>query len=658
MPVVAHYPLDEDAGSTARDVHGGHDGSIQGSMTLGEPGILGTTAYYFPGDAYVNTGYQPGFGTGAFSISFWITPKTQGSSSPGGDRTHVSNFDGSNGVIVQHDEGQLRFWVGGDDLHGPALDTGRWQHVCAVATDSAMSLYVDGVEIASQARAADANSTDPMHIGARPGGTREVDGKMTNVELVDHALSPAEIAARFQAAQHGQYVSDLRPLSAVTPAEDLAATVDTRLDGQDGRLWVRMDTTGDGRVDTVSDAILLGQGEAEYAVTGATGDVHQVGFRTEFDTQDVAAGPRLLSVGISKAGDSTTRSWMLADASTPPTSESQGGATTRTQQRVAGGPASQATTTDGSQTLGRLTAAPGAESTTTTAAHALAEYRVGVSTPALRRIMEMATAATGLRTETIEQQQALAGAIEHNDTTRDTALELERTYHDIRRRVPSPTSLRLRAFATHTNSHDEPLAWAHSEALVEARVRDETYPLAVLRAATSAPAATRNATYVDATVLASLATWLREAPSPIGPAVAGAVLGRDVTDTTYSEGPAAAAAWGDRHPVQVDTYPLVQPAVSTVGSEAAGDTYAQHAVLDVVEGRSLARATRQPLVVPTMDVLGLALDAATPHELLWVRPDLMIDGGEEAVFMPEDAASGMDLTQDVSFGNNGGMNLQ
>jgi hypothetical protein len=88
-----------------------------------------------------------------------------------------------------------------------ALSPGAWVFAAAVYDGSNMILYKDGVEVGRTSKSGSLNTSTSTNVwlGDNPptAGSRPFDGSLDEVAIFDHALSPAQIAAIYAAAQSG-----------------------------------------------------------------------------------------------------------------------------------------------------------------------------------------------------------------------------------------------------------------------------------------------------------------------------------------------------------------------------------------------------------------------------------------------------------------------
>lgn len=124
--LIAYWTLDEDSGSTAVDTSGtGNNGTIDGA-TLGQPGILGTTAYSFDGsNDVVNVSSTPDLSGGSgstVSASAWFKADSASSGQPGIVGKQLDSSNGDWGLIYRDTCPDWNGNCGGGGTTTPALN--------------------------------------------------------------------------------------------------------------------------------------------------------------------------------------------------------------------------------------------------------------------------------------------------------------------------------------------------------------------------------------------------------------------------------------------------------------------------------------------------------------------------------------------------------
>jgi hypothetical protein len=124
-----------------------------------------------------------------------------------------------------------------------------WSHLAATYDGTTVRLYVNGVQVSSEAASgAMTASTDPLRIGAGEGGDEWFDGLIDNVRIYSRALTQAEIAANM-----------LVPVTTVTTA--LAPGLVAAYSFDDGAGTTAMDVSGHGHTGTLDGATWSATGE-------------------------------------------------------------------------------------------------------------------------------------------------------------------------------------------------------------------------------------------------------------------------------------------------------------------------------------------------------------------------------------------------------------
>ena len=204
-PLVAHWKLDEAAGSVADDSEGDFNGTLYGGPAwLPSGGMVGGALQLDGVDDYVATPFVLNPNKGPFSVYAWVKGGAAG-------QVIVSQKDGP---------GTGAAWLGAAPLQGRLMTAlvppaagrsvpqplisgyvvadGQWHHVGLVWDGSLRQLYADGAEVAKDAAAlSPLQSCDGgLHLGAGKGlgaGTFWM-GLLDDVRICNVALSPTELA--------------------------------------------------------------------------------------------------------------------------------------------------------------------------------------------------------------------------------------------------------------------------------------------------------------------------------------------------------------------------------------------------------------------------------------------------------------------------------
>lgn len=210
--LLAHWTFDEGQGTQARDVAGGHHGTIKGATWT--KGVRGDALSFDGKDDRVEIGnpHELNF-EGRISLAAWVKPKSfpaAGGSNFGVMEIlcHGNTDSPPRGVqlrIRHHSDPQLGVqfetgsWIGtGERISAPAADSdiNRWTHLVGAYDGSAWHLYRNGKYIATQTTATGAVKVDAAWaIGfVSTYNQRHFHGDIDDVRIYNRALSAEEVA--------------------------------------------------------------------------------------------------------------------------------------------------------------------------------------------------------------------------------------------------------------------------------------------------------------------------------------------------------------------------------------------------------------------------------------------------------------------------------
>ncbi len=309
---VAFWPLDEDGGSTATDIAGGNDGTVEGPI-LGGQGIVGTTSYDFDGtDDYVGDATDLAALRTTGSISTWIR------TTQSGDDT-MWQAPGLTGVESSGD-GDDVFWgwldadghIGiqaGNDAAAQSTDPvndGTWHHVVLTrdAQSGRVEVYVDGSRddaATSQPGTIDTPFESIGRIEDTAGSPEYFAGRIDEFRVYDRVLSGSEVTELYQTARTGSLTTGGKTFSAPREVSTLELTNVSATRPSEVTVTVESDPDGDGAFEEASDPIAL-DGSGTHQVTGLTTDSATFRLQISVASPDVAASPTVDTASLEGTG--------------------------------------------------------------------------------------------------------------------------------------------------------------------------------------------------------------------------------------------------------------------------------------------------------------------------------------------------------------------
>lgn len=215
MTLIGYWPLNEESGDTAHD-HSGNEnhGSLNGGVTQGPEGILGSSAYSFDGnDSTVSTS---GFSKGSeVTVSFWI----KFSSFPTGQFENlVGDGEASNDycwmIYRTEDAEKLRPHVRtGDGTSSfdsaTTVQTGEWYHIVETTSNGQLRLFINAREDENSPLSysgTPVNTSNKIYIG-QDGREYAPDAEISEVRIYDRPLTKSEVQYLYNVGKRGQHVT-------------------------------------------------------------------------------------------------------------------------------------------------------------------------------------------------------------------------------------------------------------------------------------------------------------------------------------------------------------------------------------------------------------------------------------------------------------------
>lgn len=200
MTLIGYWPLNDSSGATsAIDVAGSNNATINGA-TLGEPGIIGGTSCLFDSasEYVLPSGGTPSNNT--WSLSAWVLfddgSSTQRPVSIGG-ALDIQAFSGSIDVLT-FDATQEEVTV------LSSYSTNTWYHIAATVSDTTLTGYLNGEEIDSISAGPPSPLSNNVRFGERhDGNIYEFFGRLSEVRLYNHILSPSEVQYLYEVSRSG-----------------------------------------------------------------------------------------------------------------------------------------------------------------------------------------------------------------------------------------------------------------------------------------------------------------------------------------------------------------------------------------------------------------------------------------------------------------------
>jgi hypothetical protein len=220
--LVGWWKFDDGSGSTAADSSGrGQDGTLTNDPTWSSAGVYGG-CLQFDGtnDRVVVNG---SWTLAQYTVSMWF--RQDGGTGVQRDIVSMEDASGGHGTLLEiGTNGTLRFLhrapmatTGGaatESLYSPtAPATGTWHHAAAVKTATDMVMYIDGVQVATQANAGTFDGTVALitigDIDNRQ--MRPWPGLIDDVRLYNTALTEAEVQQVRSNTGNRGYATSPRP---------------------------------------------------------------------------------------------------------------------------------------------------------------------------------------------------------------------------------------------------------------------------------------------------------------------------------------------------------------------------------------------------------------------------------------------------------------
>src|SRR5215831_3283203 len=205
--MVSWWPGD----GNATDIQGSNNGTLQGGATFAAGKVgqafsfasASNSGVLVPSTASLNP-------TEAITIDAWVNPSSYPNTGPAvvrKDTNTVGSTQYSLNIGDGFTAGIAHCNIGGSvGATGGSVPLNQWTHLACTYDRKNLRLYVNGIEVASTAATQSIpTSSQDLGIGMVPGFTdRDFDGLIDEVEILNRALSQAEIAAIVNAGSAGK----------------------------------------------------------------------------------------------------------------------------------------------------------------------------------------------------------------------------------------------------------------------------------------------------------------------------------------------------------------------------------------------------------------------------------------------------------------------
>lgn len=276
--LLAHWPMDEGAGSSVADVVGGFDGTIEGDVTWTQ-GMIGS-AIEFPGATgnYVDCGNVDINIGSNFTLACWLkAPET----------TAYHDLFGKGPKDAGHFELYLEGSTGGGRLDGDVaayipdlgdfysnikVDDDTWHHIAWTYDGTTLTCYVDGGATGTKTWSVSGSvvaESAEFKIGCLADTTNPFNGGLDDLAIFSRALSQEEVQTIMEGVAENKTASAPYPVDA-----DVDVLRDVTLTWSPGEFAAAHDVYLGTSLDDVTVAnrnnpleVLVSQGQADTTYT-------------------------------------------------------------------------------------------------------------------------------------------------------------------------------------------------------------------------------------------------------------------------------------------------------------------------------------------------------------------------------------------------------
>ena len=213
--------------------------NIANGINLGD-NIAGSVDFDGAGDSLESTSHSFAYGTGDFTVEFWMYPHSLSSQSV----VFGARADASTGFMIgPNNSGEIRFYYNNAERivdTGNALSTNTWFHIAVTRASGTTKLFKNGTQVGSSYSDTNNYTSSVLEIGQRAiSDGLAYDGLVSNVRVV---LGTAVYTSNFTAPTE--------PLTAISGTELLICTANNFLD--EGPNNIAFTVKGDPQVSSSS----------------------------------------------------------------------------------------------------------------------------------------------------------------------------------------------------------------------------------------------------------------------------------------------------------------------------------------------------------------------------------------------------------------------
>ncbi|MDT7828843.1 malectin domain-containing carbohydrate-binding protein [Pricia sp. S334] len=199
---IGYWQLDDSKGATATDSSGNqHHGTLMHGRDIQEGSIDGVleNALDFNGvDDFVGLPDVDGTVDHGFTLAAWINPE-----STSGDYQGIAGTSTASGFMTFVHQGSLAFALRTEtgrklERHG-SIVANRWQHIAVTYDGSAMTWYINGDEVGSEAHSGQVSDFKEGYIGWSGWSEEYFEGGIDDVRLFDNALTQQQVSSLSEA---------------------------------------------------------------------------------------------------------------------------------------------------------------------------------------------------------------------------------------------------------------------------------------------------------------------------------------------------------------------------------------------------------------------------------------------------------------------------